>query len=263
MGIIAEAVRHMLAAGMPGDAVVAAISDMEAAATGGAGVSSASTKSARTERNRRYYERRREASYSDGEASYSDAQDATKSHIKTGEASDSDGVKTRTPSPSASPSPPKETLPTPLKENNPSPPLTPPPARPTERGTRLPVGWVLPDEWAQWCRDEWPNMPDSFIKTQAEQFNDHWRSLPGAKARKADWLAAWRNWMRRSVEMRRQQQTRAGPPPGRMTQADAGRIATEFFRKQAEEGEGDEQSGTGEGERGDRSDAPHVLGRPL
>ena len=263
MGIIAEAVRHMLAAGMPGDAVVAAISDMEAAATGGAGVSSASTKSARTERNRRYYERRREASYSDGEASYSDAQDATKSHIKTGEASDSDGVKTRTPSPSASPSPPKETLPTPLKENNPSPPLTPPPARPTERGTRLPSPWVLPDEWVAWCREQWPTMPDAFIVRQSSEFADYWHSLPGSKGRKVDWLATWRRWIREAVDRQRERGARGQAPPGRMTQADAGRIATEFFRKQAEEGEDDEQSGTGEGERGDRSDAPHVLGRPL
>ena len=137
--------------------------------------------------------------------------------------------------------------------------------RPTsaERGTRLPAGWVLPDEWAQWCRDQWPNMPDSFVKTQAEQFSDHWRSLPGAKARKADWLATWRKWMRESVDRHRARQARAGPPPGRMTQADAGRIATEFFRKQAEEGEDDEQSGTGEGERLDRSDAPYLLSRKV
>lgn len=166
-------------------------------------------------------------------------------------------------SPSASPSPQKETLPTPLKENNPSPPLTPPPARSNERGTRLPSPWVLPDEWAAWCREQWPTMPDAFIARQSSEFADYWHSLPGSKGRKVDWLATWRRWIREAVDRQRERGARGQAPPGRMTQADAGRIATEFFRKQAEEGEDDEQSGTGEGERGDRSDAAHLLGRPV
>lgn len=28
-------------------------------------------------------------------------------------------------------------------------------------------------------------------------FADHWRAKPGADGRKADWLATWRNWVRR------------------------------------------------------------------
>jgi hypothetical protein len=28
-------------------------------------------------------------------------------------------------------------------------------------------------------------------------FCDYWRSVPGAKGRKLDWVATWRNWMRK------------------------------------------------------------------
>lgn len=60
MGIIAEAVRHMLDAGMTAEAVVAAVAAMESASN---------PRTARQERNRRYYakasEKRLKASYSD------------------------------------------------------------------------------------------------------------------------------------------------------------------------------------------------------
>jgi hypothetical protein len=35
------------------------------------------------------------------------------------------------------------------------------------------------------------------VKT-AERFADYWRAVPGAKGRKTDWLATWRNWVRNS-----------------------------------------------------------------
>lgn len=62
-----------------------------------------------------------------------------------------------------------------------------------DRGTRLPTDWSLPNEWRTWARQERPDLdPDS----TAERFADHWRAQPGAKGRKADWLATWRNWVR-------------------------------------------------------------------
>ena len=40
------------------------------------------------------------------------------------------------------------------------------------------------------------------------KFRDYWPAQPGAKARKADWQATWRNWLRRAAE---NQGARAGP----------------------------------------------------
>ena len=42
----------------------------------------------------------------------------------------------------------------------------------------------------------------------AAQFRDYWHAQPGAKGRKADWDATWRNWCRREAE-------RAAPFKGR------------------------------------------------
>ncbi len=64
------------------------------------------------------------------------------------------------------------------------------------RATRLPEGWTPQPEpeliravGGQRAADE-----------QLELFTDHWRAQPGAKGRKADWQATWRNWLRRSRE---------------------------------------------------------------
>ena len=62
MAVIAEAVRHLIAAGVSGDSLVQAIEDMENA--------SAPERTARQERNRRYYEKK--ASEKRLKASYSD-----------------------------------------------------------------------------------------------------------------------------------------------------------------------------------------------
>lgn len=60
-------------------------------------------------------------------------------------------------------------------------------------GTRLPEDWTLPAEWRNWALAARPDLdPDA----AAEVFADHWRAQPGAKGRKADWLATWRNWVR-------------------------------------------------------------------
>ena len=57
---------------------------------------------------------------------------------------------------------------------------------------------TLPDEWAVfaaglgWDRDR--------IERTFASFADYWRGAAGAKGRKADWQATWRNWCRRSDE---------------------------------------------------------------
>jgi len=63
----------------------------------------------------------------------------------------------------------------------------------TQRGSRLPTDWTLPDEWADWAEKE---RPDLLVYKTAESFKDFWISKPGAGGVKLDWHATWRNWVR-------------------------------------------------------------------
>lgn len=65
MGVIAEAIRHMIAGGMSSEAIVIAVEAMEKA--------SHPQRTARQERNSRYYSKKKEASENRLKASYSDA----------------------------------------------------------------------------------------------------------------------------------------------------------------------------------------------
>lgn len=68
---------------------------------------------------------------------------------------------------------------------------------PTKKGTALPKDWVLPKSWGEWALSEIPNMNASIVRAEAQRFKDHWLANANqAKAKKADWFAAWRNWIR-------------------------------------------------------------------
>jgi hypothetical protein len=60
------------------------------------------------------------------------------------------------------------------------------------------------DADTEFCKTERPDLRPSEV---AERFRDYWIAQPGAKGRKADWPATWRNWVRN--ERRGQSQ---GPP---------------------------------------------------
>lgn len=77
-----------------------------------------------------------------------------------------------------------------------SPTATPPTEGASSNGTRLPAGWTLPNEWRDWTISERPTMTKKEIDLEAEKFADYWRGKAGANARKADWFATWRNWIR-------------------------------------------------------------------
>lgn len=77
---------------------------------------------------------------------------------------------------------------TPLSGGSASP--SAPPPRPAN-GCRLAPDWQ-PDE---------PGYEGATPATLA-RFRDHWLAQPGAKGRKADWQATWRNWCRRDAEDR-------------------------------------------------------------
>ena len=76
------------------------------------------------------------------------------------------------------------------------------------RGTRLPDGWQPDQALVDWTR---ANAPAAATTLEVERFRDYWTAQPGAKGRKTDWDATWRNWARRCQEQAHQP-TR-GPAP--------------------------------------------------
>lgn len=64
----------------------------------------------------------------------------------------------------------------------------------SNRGTRLPQDFLLPDDWQAFCHQERPELN---ARQVFEQFKDYWVALPAGKGTKADWFATWRNWVRR------------------------------------------------------------------
>ena len=62
-----------------------------------------------------------------------------------------------------------------------------------KKGCRLSLT-ELPDEWKLFCNEE---RPDLIPETVFEIFKDYWAGISGAKGVKLDWLATWRNWVRR------------------------------------------------------------------
>ena len=80
------------------------------------------------------------------------------------------------------------------KSADPSPDLPPLPENLRRtRGTRLALE-SLPDDWRQFCEAERPGLDPE--RTWAI-FQDHWRGKAGQAGVKLDWLATWRNWVRR------------------------------------------------------------------
>lgn len=73
---------------------------------------------------------------------------------------------------------------------------TPAPDR-ASRGTRLPEDWEPSEDVVRQMRDEFPSVN---LRNEHAKFVDYWRSEPGAKGRKVDWNATWRNWIRRTAE---------------------------------------------------------------
>ncbi|TDS74392.1 hypothetical protein [Comamonas sp. JUb58] len=64
--------------------------------------------------------------------------------------------------------------------------------------TRLPDDWTLLKAWGDWALRERPDMTPEDVRREADCFADHWRAKAGANAKKLDWAATWRNWIRRS-----------------------------------------------------------------
>lgn len=76
------------------------------------------------------------------------------------------------------------------------------PAQNERKATRLPEDWRPEGELRQWTIDE-IRKAESGVSAghELERFRDYWRAQPGAKGRKLDWNATWRNWIRKAIEM--------------------------------------------------------------
>jgi hypothetical protein len=88
----------------------------------------------------------------------------------------------------------------------PKPPPTPQPKKPTKKPSSAPDSFEITPKLRQWAKEKVPSVD---IDAETEEFLDHFRSN-GKKH--TDWVAAWRNWMRRSVKYASQrQQNHRGP----------------------------------------------------
>jgi len=69
-----------------------------------------------------------------------------------------------------------------------------------KRAHRLPDGWIPPDNLTEFYLER--GLTPEIVKDEYDSFCDYWRSIDGPKARKLDWVATWRNWIRRSYKIK-------------------------------------------------------------
>lgn len=66
---------------------------------------------------------------------------------------------------------------------------------PKDRGTRLPEDFALSPERTAFATEAGVDPERTFAS-----FTDYWRGVAGARGRKADWDATWRNWCRKESD---------------------------------------------------------------
>jgi hypothetical protein len=208
MGVIATAVKHLIAAGLSGDALVRAIEDMEDNQVTG-GDEPVLTK--RQERNKRHYQRLKASE---------------KRLNKTIKTVSDGGAPSSSPIPLSSPPTPPPIIP-----------HTPSPTPETKRATRLSTDWVLPAAWGRWALDE--GCAESVIRLEADKFRDFWCSKSGKDATKVDWFATWRNWIRNSSKA----PASRGPPARAPSITDV--LKQQVLEMQADGRENPESDGNG------------------
>jgi hypothetical protein len=64
---------------------------------------------------------------------------------------------------------------------------------PGVQGSRLPEDFSVTPELREWARE---NAPRVDLETTLAEFHDYWKGVPGAKGRKLDWPATFRNRLR-------------------------------------------------------------------
>lgn len=64
------------------------------------------------------------------------------------------------------------------------------------RAMRLPDDWSPSREETRFALETQATWDLAYVVVVGEKFRDYWRAQPGAKGRKVDWSATWRNWVR-------------------------------------------------------------------
>lgn len=77
----------------------------------------------------------------------------------------------------------------------------------TGRGTRYVEQEGIPAAWWDHCKERF-GWSDTRISEVFEAFENYWLGVPGAKGRKANWLATWRVWCLRDEEKKPTTKTR-------------------------------------------------------
>jgi hypothetical protein len=75
--------------------------------------------------------------------------------------------------------------------------ITKPLLEPLQKSSRLPEDWQPREEDFLLMKEHFPSLD---LKLETHAFRDYWRSVAGAKGRKSDWDATWRNWIRNSYK---------------------------------------------------------------
>lgn len=88
-------------------------------------------------------------------------------------------------------------------------PLAPPEKKAIEgkTGSRLAPDWQPSEEDQKFAKEQ--GVP---WNAEAPKFRDYWTAQAGAKGRKTDWSATWRNWIRRAAEKRAGWPSLSGQP---------------------------------------------------
>jgi len=71
----------------------------------------------------------------------------------------------------------------------------------TNRGTRIPQAWTIPDEWIHWAignaLDQGHHVTMPTVHRVAQHFHNHYLAKTGVDATSVNWLARWRSWWAR------------------------------------------------------------------
>lgn len=85
---------------------------------------------------------------------------------------------------------------------------TPPAALPPAKATRLSPSWFADQQDRDYAAGK--GLDETEINSQEDAFRDYWWARAGEIARKLDWHATWRTWVRRYLEDRDGRKPRAG-----------------------------------------------------
>lgn len=97
------------------------------------------------------------------------------------------------PYPPSTPTPPPTPL-LPYTADSATEPESAPKKSPRKRGSRVPEGFAVDEGMKAWAAEV---APDVDVAATTVEFIDYWAAIPGARGVKLDWVATWRNWIRR------------------------------------------------------------------